>query len=263
MTFDPAQLIDWIVQFMLPFARIGAFMMIVPIFGNQLVAIRVRLLLAFATAILITPLIGNQLPVIPLADPLSLQMVILVFEQLLIGAVLGFMVQVFFHIFVMAGQMIAMQMGLGFASMIDPTNGVSVAVVSQFYVLLVTLLFLSFNGHLVVFEVMVQGFTLLPIGSGGFHPSAIYTLASAGGWMLASSLLLALPAVTAILIVNFAFGVMTRAAPQLNIFSLGFPFTLVFGIFILWVALAGFLPQYQTLSEQVFAQLNDLLRMGP
>ncbi len=180
----------------------------------------------------------------------------------MIGAVLGFLVQLFFHIFVLAGQMVAMQMGLGFASMVDPTNGVSVAVVSQFYVLLVTLLFLSFNGHLVVFEVMIEGFTLLPIAGGSVHQSAIYTLAAAGGWMFSSALLLALPAVTAILIVNFAFGVMTRAAPQLNIFSLGFPFTLLFGIFILWVALAGFLPQYEQLSKEVFILLNQLLRMA-
>ena len=262
MAFDPAQLINWLVQFMLPFVRIGAFLMVVPVFGNQLVAIRVRLLLAFATALLVAPLIDNVLPAIVLPDPLSLQMVLLVIEQIMIGAVLGFLVQVFFHIFVMAGQMIAMQMGLGFASMIDPTNGVSVAVVSQFYVLLVTLLFLAFNGHLVIFEVAIQGFAFLPIGGGGFHPSAIYSLAAAGGWMMSSALLLALPAVTAILIVNFAFGVMTRAAPQLNIFSLGFPFTLVFGIFILWVALAGFLPQYQQLSEAVFIRLNEMLRMG-
>ncbi len=258
MVFDPADLISWLVQFILPFFRIAAFLMVVPVFGNQLVAVRVRLLLALSAAVLIFPL----LPAVPSIDPLSLAMFFLVIEQLMIGAVLGFLVQLFFHIFVLAGQMVAMQMGLGFASMVDPTNGVSVAVVSQFYVLLVTLLFLSFNGHLVVFEVMIEGFTLLPIGGGIVHQSAIYTLAAAGGWMFASALLLALPAVTAILIVNFAFGVMTRAAPQLNIFSLGFPFTLLFGIFILWVALAGFLPQYQALSKEVFILLNQLLRMN-
>ena len=258
MIFDPADLISWLVQFILPFFRIAAFLMVVPVFGNQLVAVRVRLLLALSAAVLIFPL----LPTLPVIDPLSLAMLFLIVEQLVIGAVLGFLVQLFFHIFVLAGQMIAMQMGLGFASMVDPTNGVSVAVVSQFYVLLVTLLFLSFNGHLVVFEVMIEGFTLLPIGGGSFHQSAIYTLAAAGGWMFSSALLLALPAVTAILIVNFAFGVMTRAAPQLNIFSLGFPFTLLFGIFILWVALAGFLPQYQQLSKEVFILLNELLRMA-
>ena len=77
--------------------------------------------------------------------------------------------------------------------------------------------------------------------------------------MMASALLLALPAVTALLIVNFAFGVMTRSAPQLNIFSLGFPFTLVFGVFILWVALSGFLPQYQNLSEVTFRLLSEIM----
>lgn len=258
MNFDPAALVPLVAQFMLPFFRIAAFLMVVPVFGNQLVAVRVRLLLAVTTAVLVYPL----LPTVPNVDPLSLNMMLLILEQLMIGAVLGFMVQIFFHIFVMAGQMIAMQMGLGFASMIDPTNGVSVAVVSQFYVLLVTLLFLAFNGHLLVFEVMIEGFDLMPIGGGSVHQSAIYTLAASAGWMLSSALLLALPAVTAILIVNFAFGVMTRAAPQLNVFSLGFPFTLVFGIFILWVALAGFMPQYEILSKEVFILLRQLLMMG-
>ena len=148
MIFDPADLISWLVQFILPFFRIAAFLMVVPVFGNQLVAVRVRLLLALSSAVLIFPL----LPTLPVIDPLSLAMLFLIVEQLVIGAVLGFLVQLFFHIFVLAGQMIAMQMGLGFASMVDPTNGVSVAVVSQFYVLLVTLLFLSFNGHLVVLK---------------------------------------------------------------------------------------------------------------
>ncbi len=257
MQFDPDILMTGMAQFMLPFFRIAAFFMAVPIFGNQLVAVRVRLLLALATAAAVFSILGD----IPEPDPLSIEMVLLIMQQILIGAALGFFVQVFFHIFVMAGQMVAMQMGLGFGSMIDPTNGVSVAVVSQFYVLLVTVLFLSLNGHLVVIEVMLNSFKLLPIGSGMLHQSAVFKIASAGGWMLASALLLALPAVTAILIVNFAFGVMTRAAPQLNVFSLGFPFTMVFGIFILWVALSGFMPQYQKLSEETFDILNMLLRM--
>ncbi len=257
MIVSPDELLYWLAQLLLPFFRIAAFFMVVPIFGNQLVALRVRVLFALTTAIALFPI----LPAVPEIDPLSLAMVLGVLEQIVVGATLGFLLQIFFHIFVLAGQMIAMQMGLGFASMIDPTNGVSVAVVSQFYVLLVTLLFLAFNGHLVLIDVLVEGFAAIPIGSGGMSQSVMWQLASAGGWMMASALLLALPAVTAILIVNFAFGVMTRAAPQLNIFSLGFPFTLMFGIFILWVALSGFLPQYERLSAEVFAQLRSWLYM--
>lgn len=254
MAFDPDQLVQWVVMFMLPFARVGAFFATVPVAGNQLVPARIRLLLALATTVLLLPALPPQPPL----EPLSPQMFVLVLQQIGIGVAMGFFVQVFFHIFVLAGQMTAMQMGLGFASMVDPTNGVSVAVVSQFYVILVTLLFLAFNGHLVVFEVMAQSFRFTPIGGGFLPAETAFGLALSGSWMLASALLLALPAVTAILIVNFAFGVMTRAAPQLNIFSLGFPFTLVFGIFILWVALGGFMPQYQDLSAETFRMLREI-----
>lgn len=257
MLLDPGDLIQWLSQFMLPFFRVAAFFATVPIFGNQLVPLRIRLLLALSTAAVLFPV----LPEIAISSFLSLDIILLILQQVLIGTLLGFFVQVFFHIFVLAGQMIAMQMGLGFASMVDPTNGVSVAVVSQFYVVLVTLLFLAMNGHLVAVEVMVASFRFLPIGGQFFSPQAFQVVAVSGSWMFASALLLALPAVTAILIVNFAFGVMTRAAPQLNIFSLGFPFTLIFGIFILWVALAGFLPQYQMLSEQVFQRLFDFYKL--
>ena len=254
MPFDPNDLVLWLAQFLLPFIRIGAFFATVPVIGNQLVPLQVRLLLAVSTAALLFPV----LPEIPLLSVLSLEMIMLAAQQLIIGVALGFFVQLFFHIFVLAGQMIAMQMGLGFASMVDPTNGVSVAVVSQFYVILVTLLFLAFNGHLVVLEVMAQSFWSLPIGGATLSGGVMFGIAEAGGWIFVSALLLALPAVTAILIVNFAFGVMTRAAPQLNIFSLGFPFTLVFGIFILWVALAGFMPQYQELSAETFRYLQAI-----
>ena len=97
MIFDPADLISWLVQFILPFFRIAAFLMVVPVFGNQLVAVRVRLLLALSSAVLIFPL----LPTLPVIDPLSLAMFFLIVEQLMIGAVLGFLVQLFFHIFVL------------------------------------------------------------------------------------------------------------------------------------------------------------------
>ncbi|MBT8138981.1 MAG: flagellar type III secretion system protein FliR [Gammaproteobacteria bacterium] len=255
MNIDPNQIVMWIGVYFLPFVRIGAFFATVPVAGNQLVPLRIRLLLALATTALLVPSLPGAAP----AASLSAETFLSLAQQLTIGIALGFFVQMFFHIFVLAGQMIAMQMGLGFASMVDPTNGVSVAVVSQFYVIFVTLLFLAFNGHLVVFEVLAQSFVFIPIGGSGLSGEAMYGLAIAGSWMFASALLLALPAVTAILIVNFAFGVMTRAAPQLNIFSLGFPFTLIFGIFILWVALGGFMPQYQDLSAETFRMLRAMI----
>jgi len=255
LPFDPLDLSALLLQFFLPFFRLAAFFMAAPIFADNFVPTRVRLLLSLAVAMVLFPV----LPPLPAIDPFSLSLFVVVAEQLFIGFALGFFAQLFFHIFIMAGHMVAMQMGLGFSSMVDPSNGVSVVVVSQIYVLLVALLFLAFDGHLVLIEVMVEGFSLLPIAATPFDQGVSRTLVLAAGWMMASALLLALPAVAAILIVNFAFGVMTRSAPQLNIFSLGFPFTLLFGLFILWASLAGFLPQYRDLSEQAFRSLRLLL----
>jgi flagellar biosynthetic protein FliR len=259
LTYASNDLVQWVIEFALPFFRIAAFFAVVPIFGNQLIPVMIRLVFALITAVVILPVLPD-ISATPIANEnwlLSPAMIVVVMQQVLIGAALGFFVQIFFHIFILAGQMMAMQMGLGFASMVDPTNGVSVAVVSQFNVVLSTLLFLSFNAHLVLIEVLVESFTYLPFGQ-SLSDSALLFIARAGVWMFASAFLLALPAVAAILIVNIAFGVMTRSAPQLNIFSLGFPFTLVFGIFIIWVALAAFLPHYQSFSEQVFVYLRQI-----
>src|SRR5690606_10975239 len=147
------------------------------------------------------------LPAMPQIDALSLQGWLWIGQEVLVGALLGFSLQLFFHAFVVAGQMIAMQMGLGFASMVDPANGISVAVLGQFLLMLVTLLCLARNGHLVVFEVLAESFVTLPVGSGLLLD---HYLAIAGrlGWVLGAGLLPALPAITALLVVNIAFGVM-------------------------------------------------------
>ncbi len=150
-------------------------------------------------------------------------------------------------------------MGLGFASMVDPTNGVSVPVIGQFFTMLVTLLFLAMNGHLVVFEVLAESFVTLPVGE-GLMTAHFWELATRLGWVLGAGLLLALPAITALLVVNIAFGVMTRAAPQLNIFSIGFPLTVAMGLVIIWIGMADILSQYQILATDALQLLRELVR---
>ncbi len=171
---------------------------------------------------------------------------------MLIGIGLGFTTIVFFQLFTVAGQFIAMQTGLGFASMVDPTNGISVTVVSQFFLMMVSLTFVAMNGHLVLLEVLIEGFLRAPLGDRRRIPALSWQIASLGSWMFGGAVLIALPAVTSLLVVNLALGVMTRAAPQLNIFSLGFPFSLLFGLVIIWVTLYGFTPQFEGLSQWYF-----------
>ena len=255
MIFSPENLSEMITSFLLPFFRIGSFIMVAPIFGNELIPIRVKLLFSLLLSALIYP----SIDILPMVDPLSISMILIVFEQIIIGISFAILLQIFFHIFVLSAQMIAMPMGLGFASMIDPTNGISVTVLSQFYTLCVTLLFLSFNGHLVLLEVFSESFLFLPIGVGFLSEYSFLQIVQMGSWMFSSALLIALPAITAILIINFSFGVMTRSAPQLNIFSLGFPFTLMFGLLIIWFTFSNFMPQFEKLSGDIFFMLKNII----
>lgn len=256
LALSDAQIGGWVASFLLPLFRIAALLMVMPVIGTQLVPVRVRMYLALAFTLVLMPV----LPAMPQIDALSLQGWLWIDQEVLVGALLGFSLQLFFHAFVVAGQMIAMQMGLGFASMVDPANGISVAVLGQFLLMLVTLLFLAMNGHLVVFEVLAESFVTLPVGSGLLLD---HYLAIAGrlGWVLGAGLLLALPAITALLVVNIAFGVMTRAAPQLNIFAIGFPLTLVLGLVIVWLGMADILAQYQDLAREALLWLRELAQV--
>ncbi|MDD2060761.1 flagellar biosynthetic protein FliR [Pseudomonas sp. GD03860] len=249
------QIGTWVASFILPLFRVAAVLMTMPVFGTTLVSARVRLYFAVAITVVIVP----ALPPLPEVHALDLSALLLIAEQVIIGALLGMSLQLLFQVFVVAGQIVAIQMGMGFASMVDPANGVNVAVISQFLTMLVTLLFLAMNGHLVVFEVLTESFTTLPIG-GGLLVNHFWDLAGRLGWVFGAALLLVLPVITALLVVNIAFGVMTRAAPQLNIFSIGFPLTLVMGMGIFWVGLADVLPHYQALVTEALQWLRELAR---
>jgi len=248
-----AQIGAWVGSFLLPLFRIMAMLMFMPLIGAQLVPARVRLYLALAICLAIMP----TLPDMPVIDAVSVQAFIWIAQEILIGAMFGFVLQLFFQVFTIAGQIVAMQMGLGFASMVDPANGVSVPVIGQVFTILVTLLFLAMNAHLVVFEVLAESFFTLPVGN-GFFVDSYWQIVNRLGWVLGAALLLVLPAITALLVINLAFGVMTRAAPQLNIFSIGFPLTLVLGLGIVWIGMADILAQYQVFATEALQFLREM-----
>lgn len=247
------QIWQFIGQYIWPMIRIGAFFFAVPIIGARTVPARVRLILMVFTTLLVVPV----LPPAPIIDLVSLEAVMLIIQEVLIGLALGFSLQVVMQLYVLAGQFIAMKMGLGFASMNDPASGVSVAILSQFYTLLTTLLFLSVNGHLVMLQIFIDSFTNIPIATGGLGVDTFLMLAEMGSWMFAGALVISLPLFTALMIVNMSFGVMGRSAPQMNVFTVGFPATLIFGLGLMWLSLANFLPLfYQIMDEGVGMMLR-------
>lgn len=256
LEFTALDLNGWITQYFYPFARIAGCLGVMPLLGSQLVPRQIRILLAVFITLIIAPL----LPDMPNVDPMSLASFLIIFQQMLIGIVLGFMVEIVTQVFVLAGQLIAMQTGLGIATTVDPTQGVSVVVVSQWFLFLISLTFLALNGHLIVIEVVVESFYTMPIGTGAWSAEDYGRMVRWGGWMFASALIIALPALTSLLIVNFAFGVMTRAAPQLNIFSLGFPVTMMVGLAIIWLTIGELGNSFHNLLEILFEFLRSLIR---
>jgi flagellar biosynthetic protein FliR len=259
MLFTSADIGTWIGSLVWPFTRIAAMLAIAPVFGARMVPQRTRLVIALLLTWIVLPL----LPEVPALDPLSLSGALVTAQQLVIGLAIGFSLQLVFATLVIAGQTIAMGMGLGFAQMVDPQNGVNVPVIGQYYVVIATLLFLALNGHLALIRVLVDSFQSLPVGVDALTREDFRAIAYWGGRMFADAIMVALPAVASILLVNLAFGVVSRSAPQLNVFGVGFPVTLTLGFVTLVFAIANLLPQMQQLIDGAFTSVGQFGNGGP
>ena len=257
MNFTEAQILGQVASFFWPLIRISAMFVAVPLFSLRAVSPRVRLILAAAMTFVVMPL----LPAYPSVDMFSYAGMMAVVEQVIIGLMIGFIVQLVFAAVVFAGQGVALSMGLGFASMVDPQNGQQVPVVAQLYVITSTLIFLSLDGHLLLIKMLLDSFTSLPIGIDGITKTGIWTVITWSSRMFAGGLLLAMPVIVSLLLVNISFGVATRAAPQLNIFSVGFPVTLMLGIVLIWLTLPDVLDQFTGILTDAYDLIGQLLRL--
>ncbi len=255
ITFTTGQLEGWISQLFWPFIRIGACFMVAPAFGALFVPARVRIVLAGAVALLVAPLVSAPADI----TPFSAAGVVVTIQQILIGVALGFALQVLFDSVAMGGQLLANSMGLSFAFNVDPMRGTGTPALGQLYALLVMLTFLALDGHLALIEVLVDGFRTLPIGEAGLSQADLWTLVGWGTQIFSGALAVALPGVTALLIVNIAFGVMSRAAPSLNLFAVGFPISLVFGLAIIVVGLPALQSSFVRLLGAGFLMIRSLL----
>ena len=255
MNFTGVELTSWLATLLWPFMRIGAMFAAVPIFSSRSVPVRIRVLLAFFISWMLIPVI----PAPPSVELISAQALLISINQVLIGVAMGFILQLVFAAFVIAGQSIAMAMGLGFASMIDPQNGMQVPVISQTFLIMATLIFLSLNGHLVLIEVLANSFQNLPVGMLVPSRDGLWQLVTWGSNMFAGGMLIALPAVAALLLVNLAFGVTTRAAPQLNIFAVGFPVMIMVGLGFLILTLPTITTHLSRLLLQAFDLIESFL----
>jgi len=243
MELNFAQATAFVGSLIWPFIRIGAMIMAMPVIGTRLVTIRIKIIIAMVISILILPLI----PPVPAVEALSFAGLMITVQQILIGVATGFTLQLVMGALTIAGESIALSMGLGFASMIDPANGVNVPVISQLFLIMGTLLFLALGGHLLLFQLLVSSFNSLPIGVEGITRESFWLIVQWGSQMFVGAVWIAIPALLSMLMITIAMGVMTRAAPQLNIFSVGFPVTMFMGFIILMLVLPTFLQRFNQL----------------
>jgi flagellar biosynthetic protein FliR len=253
MNFTTTEITALVGAWIWPMFRIAAVVATAPILGARYVPARVKIVLTLALTVVIAPTVQD----VPAVDPVSLQAIAIVIQQVLIGAATGLVMAMVFSAFMIGGEIIATKIGLGFASVVDPQSGVATPVLSQFYVILLSLVFVSINGHLLLIHELAESFRTLPIAVDGLTRETFWNITAWANVMFRGAVLMALPAVTTLLIVNVALGIVMRASPQFNILSVGFPVTLTIGLVIILITLPVILPQF----ENVLGSGFDLVRV--
>lgn len=254
MIFSATELTALIGAYLWPLFRVSAMVAAAPVFGTRSVPIKVKVMTALAITSILVPILPA--PEIDIFNPLS---ILIIAQQILIGLIIGFAVQLVFSAVITGGQIVAMQMGLGFSLMVDPQNGAQSPVLSQFYTVMVMLIYLSIDGHLVLVEVLAESFKTMPISSQGLVADDFMQVVRWGTNIFAGGMAIALPAIASLLVVNVSFGVMTRSAPQLNIFAIGFPITMMLGFALVMITLPNIVPKSISLFSEVYQLIQSIL----
>ena len=241
-----------ILALVLPFFRILAFLQFVPVLDNRVFSRRIKIGFAIALSIIITPLLSNN---VVLTELFSLRAILLIGEQLLWGFLFATALQLVFIALQTAGNILSMNMGLGMAMMNDPVNGSSTTVISQIIYVFCALLFFIMDGHLLLVTILLKGFSYWPIGQAINQPTLLLIIQGLG-WIMASATLIALPTTFVMLIVQGGFGLLNRVSPTLNLFSLGFPISMLFGLLCISMLVTNIPEHYLHLTNEILAKLD-------
>jgi len=253
MTLLAADIVERFYTFLWPMLRISAMLLTAPIFSLDALTLPIRIMLALVLTFFVYPMVDW-----PVLDPISAIGFFEIVNQLFIGAMMGLMLQVVIGAIVIAGQSIAGSMGLSMASMVDPNVG-NVPVISQFLVILSTMIFLGFGGHVIMISMIMDSFTALPIGQSILSQASFGKVVAWSSMIFLGGVLIALPVMISLLFINIGLGIITRASPSLNIFSVGFPASIAAGFVILIISLESIIGRMRWLWTQAFLHARDLV----
>ena len=235
--------------------RIGAFMMAAPFFGSRWVPLQVRIIMAMSLAVAV----AGAAPAIAPETIASFAILPVIFTELSIGLVAGLVMTIFFAASMLAGEKIASTAGLGYAAQIDPNAGGQTPVVSQILYLFLLVVFVSIDGHLIVIRSMLETYRIMPIGFNPNFDAMILSGIAASGTMFFAATMIMLPIAMILLFINISIGIVTRSAPQLNLFSFGFPISLI-GVFLILYLSADFLGTAMAdLTDNAIQQVHELI----
>ncbi|MDD2761579.1 MAG: flagellar biosynthetic protein FliR, partial [Methylomonas sp.] len=237
MNFREDELIAYLASFVWPFMRVSSMFISIPVLSVNSVPARLRVMLS----LLITFALMPTLPEMPNVELFSYDGWMVSVQQLVLGVSTGFILQMVFSVILFAGQSIAFGMGLGFASMVDPATGVQTPVIAQLFVVSASLVFLAVDGHLLLIEMLARSFMTLPVSMAGIEKADFWHIVSWSSQIFAGGVLLAMPIMTTLLFVTISFGIASKAAPQLQLFGVGFPITILLGMVLIWFGLATML----------------------
>ncbi|MEY2926311.1 MAG: hypothetical protein RL367_788 [Pseudomonadota bacterium] len=249
------QLLLWLVSMVRP----GAAFLAAPVFGATAVPVQMRLVLALGVGIPAASVAGITLPP---AGLVSFSGILFLMGEVMLGLALGFAVQIGFASAQLGGEAISNAMGLGFASMNDPSTGRSSAAISQLLSMLATFLFLATGGHLVFCGIIVESFRSLPPGAAWLNADAVAGIVRFGGLVFASGLTIALPVGFAMVIVQIVLGVIARSTPTLNLFAVGMPAALLAGIILLAMATPAMADSLMVAISAGLDKASDLAGIG-
>ena len=254
ITLNAADVSTWVGRLWWPALRVSGFVLTAPAASETSVPSLVKIVLTLGLAFLLAPLV--QVPAgLSIFSADGMLSAIL---ELLIGVSIGLVVQLAFEALTFAGQSISMTMGLGFATLVDPQHGAQTPVLGQMFMIFGTLTYLSIDGHLMLINALAESFKHLPIGAAHIGHDFLLTLVLWGARVFDAGLLIALPIVIALVTVNLALGVVTRAAPQLNLFGIGFTITLLSGFFVLLAGLDGIMSSISSLLNSALMAAAEL-----
>src|SRR6202021_2477506 len=254
VTLNAADVSLWVTRLWWPTLRVGGFVLSAPIASESTIPSVIKIIMSVSLAFFVAPL--ARVPAdLSIFSGMGLFAAV---QELLIGVAIGMVVQLAFEALTFSGQTLSLAMGLGFATLVDPQHGANTTVLGQMFMIFGVLTYLAVDGHLMLLGALAQSFQTMPIGAAHLDRNFLFSVVSWGAHVFESGLLIALPAVIALLIVNLALGVVTRAAPQLNLFGIGFTITLLCGFLVLIAGIEGTMAGISSLINNALSAAAEL-----